>query len=78
MAKKKLKRAVHKPRIKDIKKIEMNRDIPGLSRNKGDGIMAIMAAVLVILTSILNKEIAVILAVILMVLFAAYKLIFKK
>ena len=49
----------------------------GLSRNKSDGIMAIMAAVLVILTAILDTKISAILAVILMVLFGIYKL-FKR
>ena len=73
MAKKKVRRVVKKP--EKIKKIEMSRDIPRISKNKADGIMAIMAAVLVILISILNKEVALIIAAVLMVLFAAYKLL---
>ncbi len=52
-------------------------EIRGLSKNKADGIMAIMAAVLVILTSMLDYKSAVIIAAILMILYAAYKLIRK-
>ncbi len=52
-------------------------EIKGLSKNKADGIMAIMAAVLVILTSMLDYKTAVIIAAIMMILYAAYKLIRK-
>ena len=47
----------------------------GLNKDKSDGIMAIMAGVLVLLTAILDTKISAILAVVLMVLFAGYKLI---
>jgi len=49
----------------------------GLSRGKADGIMALMAAVLVILTSILDAKVSAILAIILLIIFAGYKLLRK-
>ncbi len=67
------KRAVKKKIVQSIEKGQR----AGLSRNKADGIMAIMAAVLVILTSLLDYKSAVIIAAILMIFYAAYKLIRK-
>lgn len=75
MAKKKnVKNKVIKREV--VNKIERSR-VAGLSGGKGDGIMALMAAVLVILTSILDPKVSAILAVILMILFAGYKLLKK-
>ena len=49
-----------------------------LNIDKSDGIIAIMAAVLVTLIAILNPSYSVITAVLMMIVFAAYKLIVKR
>jgi hypothetical protein len=80
MAKKKsVKRNVVRKEISHIPHAAVPTHVhrSGLSMNKSDGIMAIMAAVLVVLTAILDLKISAILAVVLMVLFGIYKL-FKR
>jgi hypothetical protein len=49
-----------------------------LNIDKSDGIIAIMAAVLVTLIAILDKTYSLIAAVLMMIVFAAYKLIVKR
>jgi len=49
-----------------------------LNIDKSDGLIAIMAAVLVTLIAILDKTYSVIAAVLMMIVFAAYKLIMKR
>lgn len=73
MAKKKvrIKREVQR-------KVEMKRDMPKLSKDKAEGIMAIMAVVLIVLSAILDQKVSLTIAVVLMIMYAAYKLIFKK
>lgn len=63
-------------RKKEKNKIEIKRKkIEQIPNDKADGMMALMSAVLVILISILNTKVSSITAVILMILFAAYKLL---
>jgi hypothetical protein len=50
----------------------------GLNVNKSDGIMAIMAAVLVTLIAVLNSTYAVIAAVLMIIIFAIYKLFIRR
>jgi len=56
-------------------KAQIAGDKKRLPRDKAEGIMAVMSAVLVILSAMLNPMISVIISIVLMVLFAAYKLL---
>lgn len=49
-----------------------------LNVDKSDGIIAIMAAVLVTLIAILDKGYSVVAAILMMIVFAVYKLIIKR
>lgn len=71
-----------------IKKRVVKREVPvhvvhppiqrrGLNVNKSDGIMAIMAAILVTLVAVLNPIYSVVAAILMMIVFAVYKL-FKR
>ena len=80
MAKKKsVKRNVIRKEIPHVQHVAVPAHVHrgSLSVNKSDGIMAIMAAVLVVLIGILNFEVSAIVATVLMVLFGIYKL-FKR
>ena len=82
MAKKRTKKKVVKRVVKRQAPVQMVRVHPversRLNTDKSDGIIAIMAAVLITLISILNKDYAIIAAILMMIAFAAYKLIFKR
>lgn len=62
-----------------VKKEVVQHAVPvrrtGLTIDKSDGIMAIMAAILVILTAILDPKVSAILAIVLMILFGGWKLL---
>jgi hypothetical protein len=79
MAKKKVKRkSVENKR--EVVPIHTRKEITPkrrLSIDKSDGIIAIMAAILVTLIAVLNFKYSVIAAVFMMIIYAAYKL-FKK
>jgi len=73
MAKRKTKKRVVKKEVRAVH-TPVNSGTR-LNKDKSDGIMAIMAAVLVILTAILDPQISATLAIILMILFGGYKLL---
>jgi hypothetical protein len=71
VAKKVIAKRVEQPHIEHYVHVKRN----GLSMDKSEGLMALMAAVLVVLTYILDAKVSAILAVVLMVVFAGYKLL---
>lgn len=75
MAKRKTKKRVVKREV-PVHTVAVRRS--SLNMDKSDGIIAIMAAVLVTLIAILDKGYAVIAAVLMMIIFAVYKLIIKR
>lgn len=66
-----------KRRVKVVEKIHVVNKRKGMDKDKAEGIMAIMSAVLVLLSAMLNPMVSVIISLILLVLFASYKL-FKR
>jgi hypothetical protein len=78
MAKRAIKKRVVKKEV-PVHAIHMHpAPAKGLNVNKGDGIMAIMAAVLVTLIAVLNPIYAVVAADLMIIIFAIYKLFFRR
>jgi len=76
------KKSVKKRAVKQAIPVHAIHNLPvkksRLNIDKSDGIIAIMAAVLVTLIAILDKNYSVIAAVLMMVVFAGYKLLVRK